>query len=91
MTYENQISELGAEAMSFVHGVNIMAHAVGKNKPWSKSFIKAFLTGHPPSYADKMFWKNVIKEIKIYPHLHALSMQTLLLILSFLGRFYSKK
>ncbi|MFN9710776.1 MAG: hypothetical protein ACK55K_05145 [Bacteroidota bacterium] len=90
MTFEGKISELGPEAMGFVHGVHAMAHAVGHKKPWNKSYIRAFLTGHPPSFADNYFWQYANGEIKQYNSSKLFLKKMLISFLNLLGRFYSK-
>lgn len=90
MCSKSPISEMGPEAMDFIHGGFTMSHAVGGPKPWEKSFILSALKGIPPSLPDKSFWKyagtplltNSSGKIKI-KHLS-------IKVASFIGRFYRK-
>ncbi len=90
MCSKSPLSEMGPEAMDFIHGGFTMSHAVGGPKPWDKHFITSALKGIPPSFPDKAYWnyagfptasctKNKIK-IK----------QMSIKIASLIGRFYRK-
>ncbi|WP_366182383.1 hypothetical protein [Flavobacterium ovatum] len=84
------LSEMGPEAMDFIHGGFTMSHAIGRSKPWNKSFVLSALKGIPPSLPDKVFWQNVGEPIvtfeKRITKLKILSIK----IASFIGRFYRK-
>lgn len=90
MAFDLPISEVGPEGMGFKNGVVAMAHAVGKSKPWNKSFWVSFLKGSPPSFADKMFWNYVTGELVLYSKASIQIKRTVIRITSFLGRFYRR-
>jgi len=84
------ISEMGPEAMDFLHGGFTMSHAVGSPKPWNKSFILSALKGMPPSMADKAFWANVTGPINIYPSSKIKTTLTSIKVAGMIGRFNKK-
>lgn len=90
MSTEVPLSEMGPEAMDFIHGGFTMSHAIGGPKPWRKKFILSALKGVPPSLADRAFWNNVGLPINTFDSFTTkykiLSIKTA----SFLGRFYRK-
>ncbi len=90
MVYEQEISEVGPEAMGFVHGVVAMAHAVGRHKPWNKSFLYNSFLGNSPTFADKSFWKYANGEIKLYSKNYLGIKKLSMLASSFIGRFYKR-
>lgn len=80
-------SLLHKEAMGFENGLNIMLHALGKNKPWNTNFIKRLLVkGFRPRMVDKAFTVNLSYPINISRKFtfKPLSIK----ISSFLSRFY---
>lgn len=84
------LSEMGPEAMDFIHGGFTMSHAVGGPKPWKKKFITSVFKGVPPSLADKAFWKNVGMPIKTFSKNTKRYKNYSIKVASFLGRFYRK-
>jgi hypothetical protein len=84
------ISEMGPEAMDFIHGGFTMSHAIGGPKPWRKRFIASALRGIPPSLADKAFWKNVGMPIRTLSNCTSRYKNLSIKMASFLGRFYRK-
>lgn len=90
MCYKSNISEIGPEGMDFIHGGWIMSHAVGSPKPWRKNYFISSLRGLTPSLPDHQYWNNVNGVINSYPKLTYLLKKTMLLMSSFIGRFYSK-
>ncbi len=91
MCCDCNISEIGPEAMDFIHGGNVMSHSTGLGKPWNKSFLINFLKGIPPAIQDKQYWQNVNLVIKTYNPLYVKWINTQLSLASFLARFYSRK
>ncbi len=54
-------------AMDFIPGGYIMAHAIGNPKPWKKNFMKHLLrTGNRPTSADRLYFKFARKPIDLY-------------------------
>jgi hypothetical protein len=90
MCCESEISEYGPEGMDFIHGGNLMSHAVGTPKPWKKNFLLAALMGEQPSLADKEFWKNSNGLIKLHPKRTVRKKQLSLKTAALIGRFYKK-
>lgn len=84
------ISEMGPEAMDFIHGGWTMSHAVGAPKPWKKKFLYSLLKGSPPSLADKEFWMNVDGPIGLYKPITIKSKKLNISIGNFVGRFYRR-
>jgi len=85
------LSELGPEGMDFIYGGFVMSHATFRPKPWQRNYLTEFLKGYPPSLADKSFWNYFDDPIIIFRRNKILIMQSMLKILSFLSRFYSRK
>lgn len=90
MATENPVSEMGPEAMDFIHGGFTMSHAVGSPKPWAKKFLTSMVKGEPPSFADKSFWQHTQVPIKLYSVKKMRYKKTCMNIASFMGRFYRK-
>jgi len=86
MCFEGSLSEMGPEAMDFIHGGFTMSHAVGTPKPWKKQFLLSAFKGNPPSLAEKAYWQNVEMPIKLYTYNQKISLK----IASAIGRFYRK-
>ncbi|WP_264565366.1 hypothetical protein [Flavobacterium sp. N3904] len=84
------LSEMGPEAMDFIHGGFTMSHAVGGPKPWNKSFILFALKGIPPSFPDKAYWKNVGLPIATCNKSTIKIKNLSIKIASVIGRFYRK-
>lgn len=84
------ISEMGPEAMDFIHGGYTMSHAVGSAKPWKKNYIVSSLQGDLPTLADKEYWKNVNTTIVCYSKNKVRIKRLLIKVASFIGRFYRK-
>lgn len=84
------ISEMGPEAMDFIHGGFTMSHAVGSPKPWNKSFVLSALKAMPPTYADKGYWDNAGFPIATCSKNFIKRKKISIKIASFIGRFYRK-
>jgi hypothetical protein len=90
MCSESPISEMGPEAMDFIHGGWTMSHAVGAPKPWKKKFLYSLLKGVPPSLADREFWMNVDGPIRLYQPIAVKSKRLSISIGNFVSRFYRR-
>ncbi|MDD3078964.1 MAG: hypothetical protein PHH37_07650 [Paludibacter sp.] len=88
--YKGDISYITKAGMGFEAGLLVMAHALGKNKPWLKLYIKDFLRGYKIGIVDKSFWNNVVEPIRIYDKIKINMTLFEIKIFSFLNRFYSK-
>lgn len=84
------ISESGPEAMDFIHGGQVMSHAVGSLKPWSKNYFISALKGLPPSSAEKSFWQHVDGPIRIYEPFYVKRKKLAIGLASLIGRFYRR-
>jgi hypothetical protein len=59
MTGSADFSILPRTAMAFSPGDHVLPHALGRNKPWRKSYLLEAMRGLPPTPADKAFWACV--------------------------------
>ena len=84
------ISLLGREGMDFQPGGWTMSHAIGIQKPWMKCLALDALRGHPPSAADKSFWRNTGTPIRLYAPLSHLIHRLDLLLASGISRFIGR-
>ncbi len=84
------ISEAGPEAMDFVHGGQVMSHAVGSPKPWKKKYLLSAVKGVPPSLAEKEFWYNVEGAIPVYNSNYFKRKKLAVAVSSLIGRFYRR-
>jgi hypothetical protein len=66
MSSDEPISLIGREGMDFAPGGYTMSHAAGGVKPWRKRLIASALSGIPPTRADKEYWRNVERPIRLY-------------------------
>jgi hypothetical protein len=89
MVTRQKISPVGPDGMDFQRGGGyIMSHAVGRLKPWDKSFIRlVFLRAAPPTLADKGFFRHLKFPIRPYKPAVLLFNRLRVLVASFLGRF----
>lgn len=91
MSTECPISEMGPEAMDFIHGGFTMSHAVGSPKPWKKTFLAEIIKGNRPSNTDKLFWGYAGYPIKTFDASRIATKKASISIASLVGRFYSQK
>lgn len=90
MCSKEPISEIGPEAMGFIHGAIKMAHATGSPKPWKKKYLFSALNGKAPSFADKAFWNNIDGIINCLPKSTIRLKKMGLQFSTFMCRFYKK-
>jgi hypothetical protein len=91
MSSNAPISEMGPEAMGFIHGGFTMSHAIASPKPWIKNFLYYFSIGFIPTQADKDYWINTKFPIKTFSQIKITIKIISIKIASFLGRFYQRK
>jgi hypothetical protein len=84
------ISEMGPEAMDFIHGGFTMSHCVGSPKSWNKNFMLSVLQGFPPSLADRAYWENVNTPIRPFDPVRTNWKHLTMLIAAFIGRFHRR-
>lgn len=90
MCTECSISELGPEAMDFMHGGWTMSHAVGAPKPWRKNFFLNAIKGVSPSIPDREYWANVSSPLSLYSKSYIKLKSASLLFAAFIARFYKR-
>jgi len=90
MCSQSPVSEMGPQAMGFIHGGYTMSHAVGSPKPWNKRFIFSALKGYPPGTADKDFWLHAKSPIKIYSDQQVRLKRLSISAAAFMSRFYKR-
>ncbi|MEJ6981990.1 hypothetical protein WG906_16090 [Pedobacter sp. P351] len=87
MCSQSPISEMGPEAMDFVHGGFTMSHAVGSPKPWKKKYISSALRGVGPSLTDRAYWLYANSTIKAHSYFEIRSKLLAMKVAAFIGRF----
>jgi hypothetical protein len=90
MATESRLSLIGLEGMDFSPAGYTMSHAVEGAKPWRKKFIMQAISGHPPSAADKTFWRYADHPIHIHGSLTVAMKRLTLKIAGVIGRFYRR-
>lgn len=90
MCCSSPISEMGPEAMDFIHGGFVMSHAVGRAKPWRKKYIRSALRGVAPSLADKAYWSSASGIVNNYTDATLNLTKAGLSIASLIGRIYRR-
>ncbi|QYM80349.1 hypothetical protein K0B96_06985 [Horticoccus luteus] len=51
------VSTVGNAEMDFTAGGTLMSHAMGRPKPWARSYLQRAASGIAPANADKLFWQ----------------------------------
>lgn len=90
MCCESPISEMGPEAMDFIHAGWTMSHATGSPKPWEKRFLLAALDGRPPTKAEKEYWSNALGLINAHSSAHYRIKHFSITLAALIGRFYRR-
>ena len=88
--YPRDCSTIGKEAMGFKQGFKLMAHAQGRYIPWSKAYCRTTLSAHPPSFAEKEYWKHVSAPIALIPPIRLKLIKLKIGLCGFIGRFYRR-
>lgn len=81
------LSLAGKDAMGFVPGGYLLAHAIGKPKAWERHFIRDALRGLPPTAAEKRYWEHVSRPVALYSPLDLWLNRTSLKLAAGIGRF----
>lgn len=82
-----KLSVIGMEAMGFKPPHYIMGHAISGTKPWKKNYLKELIvTGHKPSFAEKIFFINALNPIKIFTKISFVKKKINLALATILGR-----
>ena len=90
MTTTSPVSIMGAEGMDFRPGGWTMAHALGPDKPWRKSYLTAALAGRPPSLADREYWRHAAGPIAFFSPAVVAWRRFTLAVAGAIGRFYRR-
>ncbi len=83
----HKLSITGKRNMDFEPGGTVMSHAIGSPKPWQKSFIRSSLNGHPPTTADKLYYKYASGPVSPYSPMTLTLKRMSLATASLIGRF----
>ena len=84
------VSILGREAMGFKQGAPCALHALGRGKPWQRSYLFEALKGNVPRPVDKAFWQAVDGRVRPYSPLQIMAKRCAIQLASMLGRFYRR-
>jgi hypothetical protein len=84
------VSLIGKEAMGFKHGRACALHALGKGKPWQKSYLIGLLRGNSVRNVDKVFWQCVYGPLYPYSVFYVGLKKFALTIASLASRFYKR-
>jgi hypothetical protein len=90
MTWENEISLFGPDAMGFCPGILLLPHALGASKPWRRRYLSEALRGRPPRVVDKVFWANALSPIPVTSAAVVRGKQMAISLAAVLGRFYRR-
>lgn len=80
----------GPEAMDFLPGGHLLAHAAGGTKPWRGGFLHAALRGRPPGLAQKAFFAHVAGPLPVFPPALLRRRRLALRAAALIGRFYRR-
>ncbi len=86
MTYPDRLAPMGKEGMDFVHGGQLMSHAIGRDKPWNTSYVRAVFSGRKPRPVDHQYWRHAQNPIRAHSRLRQRLAQLELAIAGALGR-----
>ncbi len=90
MSSSAPINGAGPESMGFAPGGHLLAHAVGRHKPWSGGFLRAALRGTPPSSAQKAFFRYANGPVPVFRQSQLQRLRCSLLAAALLGRLYRR-
>lgn len=90
MVTPHPVACMGPDAMDFVPGGEVMAHAVGKRKPWQRCFVREALAGFPPASCDRLFWQHATAPISAFDPATVKRRRFAVACASFIGRFYRR-
>jgi hypothetical protein len=60
------LSTVGPSGMDFFPGGTQLSHAMGRPKPWLRSYIPRALAGTPLANADRLFWAHAAGPISVF-------------------------
>lgn len=90
MATEVPINSTGPEGMDFATGGHLLSHAIGGRKPWRGGFLRDALHGHPPSSAQKSFFRFANSPLRLFPSGQLARLRLSLLSGALLGRMYRR-
>lgn len=88
--WNGRVSFIGKDGMGFNPGMAYMAHALGQPKPWVWNVFYQALTGIPPKYSVREYWKSVEGPILTHSKTVRISKKIAIKSAAFIGRFYKK-
>jgi len=84
------INGAGPEAMGFIPGGHLLAHAIGKIKPWQGGFVRNALRGQPPNVAQRAFFRFVERPLPVLPFIHLARLRLSLQAATLVSRVYRR-
>jgi hypothetical protein len=85
------VSTVSNAEMDFTPGGTLMSHALGRPKPWARTYLRRALQGIVPANADKLFWHFAGNgPIHAFPSRILRRQRRLLAYASALGRLYRR-
>jgi hypothetical protein len=86
MAYPERIAPMGKEGMDFVHGGQLMSHAIGPEKPWKTRYLGVVFKGRRPRAVDHQYWRHTRAPIRAHSRMRQQFARFELLIAGALGR-----
>jgi hypothetical protein len=84
-----KLSLIGKEGMGFKQPEYLMTHALSKNKPWDKNFLKHLVKyGHKPSFPEKNFFNYCKYPINLFSKNRFRIKKFDLFLASLFGRYF---
>ena len=90
MATNGPLSFIGPEGMDFSPAGYTMSHSIEGAKPWRKNFLVQAVSGHPPSKADKSFWRYADYPIRLFGSIRIAAERSTMKMASVIGRFYRR-
>lgn len=87
---EVPLNTAGPEAMDFAPGGYYFSHAIGHFKPWLGRHIGQALRGHPPTAANKVYFRFANSPIKVYEDGEFARRRLEMKVAAAIGRVYKK-
>jgi hypothetical protein len=86
MTYPDRLTPMGKEGMDFVHGGQLMSHAIGRDKPWNTSYVRVVFSGRKPRLVDHQYWRYTQAPIRAHSRVRQRFARLELVVAGALGR-----
>ena len=72
--------------MDFVHGGQLMSHAIGRDKPWNTSYVRVVFSGRKPRLVDHQYWRYTQAPIRAHSRVRQRFARLELVVAGALGR-----